>query len=82
MLGRAVGAARAVGLDATGWELETGSKANGITWKLTTGFGRGSRVELGGWDTCFLGWTAAEAYDTLHRLAQAWEAVTAAQVRA
>lgn len=78
MFGRAARAAAALGADTTGWRLEPGSRTNGVTWKLSTGGTRagveGSRLRLGGWDNEFLGWTAAEAYNTLHALACAWEA--------
>lgn len=79
MFKRACAAAKALGADTTSWELHTGNSTNGISWKLVTPRGRehppAAGLHLTGWSNEYLGSTRREAYDALHYLAMAWEAV-------
>lgn len=78
MVGRAVNAARAVGIDTSHWWLQTGSSPNGIAYRLFAGTAESPTVggtAVHGLDIGYLGMTAREAYHTLHTLAAAWEEV-------
>lgn len=75
MFARAVAQAATVGIDTTGWALEHGNRAAGITYKLSNNNGSSAPIDLGGWDGQFLGWTKAEAYASLRLLWAAWDAV-------
>ena len=81
MLERARQAAQSVGIPGTDrWELHTGSPTNGHAWRLfrrgeLDGTGTGLADPIPGIDRGYIGWTAKEAYNTLHTLALAWEAV-------
>lgn len=77
MLKRAAGAAASVGIDSAHWWIQQGSPSNGQAWRLfsTPPGTSGAGTAVHGLDRGYLGWSAREAYDTLHTLAVAWEAV-------
>lgn len=74
MFTRCANSAQAVGLDTTGWCYTSGSSTNGQSYKLDA-----PTLPLSGWGGNYLGSTAREAYDALHFLAMAFEAVERAK---
>lgn len=81
MFTRAREAAQSVGIPGTAqWELHTGDPTNGHAWRMfrrgeLDGTGTGLADPIPNMDRGYIGWTKREAYNTLHTLARAWEAV-------
>lgn len=71
-----VNAAKAVGFDVSGWNLQEGSQTNGVHYSARTGDGRPVPGAISqGFNAAFLGSTQREAYEALRHMIAVLSAV-------